>query len=134
MGNEVETNEQEAHNPLQDGKRIYSHLLEGQGLVRRQAAGNPGRFESLLLDIPHRQVVLTVPKTLRIFFKYRRRLLGELCRAAVKTLTVYFEALAGETLIPGVVVAVQTFGDRINFHPLCGASHNGWRLIRSPNV
>ena len=37
--------------------------------------------ETLLLDVPHRQVVLTIPKTLRIFFKYRRRLLGELSRA-----------------------------------------------------
>jgi ribosomal protein S27E len=73
--------------------------------------------ETLLLDVPHRQIVFTIPKTLRIFFKSRRRLLGELCWAAVKTLTVYFEALGGETLIPGVIVAVQTFGDRINFHP-----------------
>jgi hypothetical protein len=30
---------------------------------------------------------------------------------------VYFEALAGEPLVPGIIVAVQTFGDRINFHP-----------------
>ena len=49
--------------------------------------------ETLLLDVPHCQVVLTVPKTLRIFFKFRRRLLGELCRAAVRSLTVYSEAL-----------------------------------------
>jgi len=73
--------------------------------------------ETLLLDVPHRQVVLTIPKTLRIFFKYRRRLFGELSRAAVKALSVYLEALAGEPLVPGIVVAVQTFGDRINFHP-----------------
>lgn len=73
--------------------------------------------ESLLLDVPHRQVVLTIPKTLRIFFKFRRRLLGELCRAAVRTLRLYFEALIVEELAPGVVVAVQTFRDRINFHP-----------------
>jgi len=73
--------------------------------------------ESLLLDVPHRQVVLTIPKTLRIFFKFRRRLLGELCRTAVKALMVYLEALTGEDLVPGVIVAVQTFGDRINFHP-----------------
>jgi hypothetical protein len=72
---------------------------------------------TLLLDVPHRQVVLTIPKTLRIFFKHRRRLLGELSRAAVKALTVYLEALAGERLVPGIIVAVQTFGDRINFHP-----------------
>ena len=73
--------------------------------------------ETLLLDVPHRQVVLTIPKTLRIFFKYRRRLLGELSRAAVRALSVYLEALVGEPLVPGIIVAVQTFGDRINFHP-----------------
>jgi len=50
--------------------------------------------EKLLLDVPHRQVVFTVPKILRIFFRYKRRLLGELCRAAV-----------------------QTFGQKINLHP-----------------
>jgi Transposase zinc-binding domain len=32
--------------------------------------------ETLLLDVPHRQVVLTIPKALRIFFKFRRKLLG----------------------------------------------------------
>jgi hypothetical protein len=73
--------------------------------------------ETLLLDVPHRQVVFTIPKSLRIFFKFRRKLLGELCRSAVKTLTVYFKALTGEELVPGIMVAVQTFGDRINFHP-----------------
>jgi ribosomal protein S27E len=83
---------------------------------RRQEWGQWMR-EALLLDVPHRQVVLTIPKTLRIFFKYRRRLLGELSRAAVKALSVYLEALAGEPLVPGIIVAVQTFGDRINFHP-----------------
>jgi hypothetical protein len=73
--------------------------------------------EFLLLDVPHRQVVFTIPKTLRIFFKFRRRLLGELCRSAVRALTVYLEALAGEELVPGIIVAVQTFGDWVNFHP-----------------
>jgi len=73
--------------------------------------------ETLLLDVPHRQVVFTIPKTLRIFFKFRRKLLGELCRCAVKALSVYFGVLTGEALVPGIIVAVQTFGDRINFHP-----------------
>jgi len=36
--------------------------------------------ETLLLRVPHRQVVLTIPKMLRSFFKFRRKLLGELCR------------------------------------------------------
>jgi ribosomal protein S27E len=35
--------------------------------------------EELLLDVPHRQVVFTIPKMLRIFFKYNRSLLSDLC-------------------------------------------------------
>jgi len=62
-------------------------------------------WETLLLDVPHRQVVFTIPKMLRLFFKFKRKLL------------FYFQAAAGKTLEPGVVAAIQTFGDRINFHP-----------------
>jgi ribosomal protein S27E len=42
--------------------------------------------EELLLDVPHRQVVFTIPRMLRIFFKYNRRLLGDLCRSALRFL------------------------------------------------
>jgi hypothetical protein len=73
--------------------------------------------EILLLDVPHRQVVFTIPKMLRLFFKYKRRLLGELCRLALRSLTRYFEVVAGSPLTPGVIAAIQTFGDRINLHP-----------------
>ncbi len=79
--------------------------------------------EELLLDVPHRQVVFTIPQMLRIFFKYKRRLLGELCRCALRSLIRYFEVLAGSELRPGVIAAIQTFGDRINAHPhLCGGT------------
>jgi ribosomal protein S27E len=73
--------------------------------------------EKLLLDAPHRQVVFIVPKRLRLFFKYDRRLLGDLCRAALRSLERYFEAVTGGLMTLGVVAAIQTFGDRINFHP-----------------
>ena len=73
--------------------------------------------EELLLDVPHRQVVFTIPKMLRVFFRYNRRLLGDLCRLALRSLTRYFEVVSGSALTPGVIAAIQTFGDRINFHP-----------------
>jgi len=73
--------------------------------------------EKLLLDVAHRQVVFTVPKMLRIFFKYNRRLLGSLCRSALRSLTRYFEVTTGNELMPGVIAAIQTFGARINLHP-----------------
>jgi len=93
--------------------RVRRKLTPGQSPGPRP----PWVRETLLLDVPHRQVVFTIPKTLRIFFKFRRRLLGELCRSAVKTLTVYFEALTGDELVPDIIVAIQTFGNRISFHP-----------------
>jgi hypothetical protein len=73
--------------------------------------------ENLLLDVPHRQVVFTIPRMLRIFFKYNRRLLGELCRCALRSLIRHFEIAAESELMPGVIAAIQTFGTRINFHP-----------------
>jgi len=73
--------------------------------------------ETLLLDVPHRQVVFTIPKMLRIFFKYKRNLLGDLCRCAVNSLTVYFRAMAEEDITPGIISSIQTFGGRINLHP-----------------
>jgi hypothetical protein len=54
---------------------------------------------------------------LRIFFKYKRRLLGSLCQAAVQGLRKYFQAATGEELVPGVVASIQTFGQKVNLHP-----------------
>ena len=44
--------------------------------------------ETLLArDIPHRQVVLTIPRRLRAWCLYRRRLLGDVARVAARTVT-----------------------------------------------
>ena len=37
--------------------------------------------------MPHRPVVLTIPKRLRAYCLYRRRLLGEIARVAARTVT-----------------------------------------------
>jgi hypothetical protein len=62
-------------------------------------------------DVPHRQVVFTIPKMLRIFFKHNRRLLGSLYRSALRSLTCYFETVAQSELMPAVIAAIQTSGD-----------------------
>jgi hypothetical protein len=51
--------------------------------AKRLEEWGEGMREELLLDVPHRQVVFTIPKMLWIFFKYKRRLLGDLCRSAL---------------------------------------------------
>ena len=46
--------------------------------------------------MPHRQVVLTIPKRLRAYCLYRRRLLGEIARVAARTITAAIRTLTGE--------------------------------------
>lgn len=60
--------------------------------------------EELLLDVPHRQVVFTVPKMLRLFFRFKRKLLNDLCLCAVRTLVKSLQTATGLELMPGVVI------------------------------
>ena len=49
---------------------------------------------------------------------YRRRLLGEIARAADDTVTAAIRALTGERgLAVGIVACLQTHGSRANWHP-----------------
>lgn len=74
--------------------------------------------EWLLAPVPHRQVVLTLPKRLRPYFLYDRRRLGLLSRIAIRTLREYVRAAVGErAVVPGLIVCVQTFGTVAHWHP-----------------
>ena len=73
--------------------------------------------EELILDAPHRQVVFTIPKMLRIYFKYNRSLLSGLCLCGKEALLKYFKAVAGRELTPGIIAVIQSYGSRINLHP-----------------
>jgi hypothetical protein len=48
--------------------------------------------------------------------RFDRRLLGDLCRSALRSLNGYFEMVTGSALRPGVIAVLQSFGDRINLH------------------
>ena len=55
---------------------------------------------------------------LRVYFRYDRRLLGDLCRVAAEAITRSFSVLLGKPLAePGLVVCVHSFGNLLNFHP-----------------
>ena len=73
--------------------------------------------DDVCLDVPHRQLVFTVPKRLRIFFRYHRDLLRELPRIAWQTVQTVYQALLGDDATPGGIVAIQTFGQLLHFHP-----------------
>ena len=73
---------------------------------------------AICAPVPHRQLVFTTPKRLRIYCRYDRRLLGGLARAAWRaTVEVYRQERKRRDLIPGMVAGLQTFGELIHFHP-----------------
>jgi hypothetical protein len=61
--------------------------------------------------------VFTIPRMLRVFFKYKRSLLSGLCLCGKEALLKYFKAVAGRELTPGIIAVIQSFGSKINHHP-----------------
>lgn len=82
--------------------------------------------EEIIEKVPHRQWVFSIPKRLRIFFKYDRKLLGKLSKCASDTMSEHLsedvraknrEIDEDEKLSSGIVSSIQTYGDFINFNP-----------------
>ena len=73
--------------------------------------------EELLLELPHRQFVFTVPKILRPYFKNDKRLFGEVCRLIFELLSGFFSLAAQRQLLCGCVASYQSFGEFARFHP-----------------
>lgn len=71
-------------------------------------------YDSVLERVPHRHCGFTLPKRLRVYFRYDRSLLSILFRAAA----VAVEAVQGTaTQVPALVLTVQTAGEALNFNP-----------------
>ncbi|MCE9553201.1 MAG: transposase [Planctomycetes bacterium] len=73
--------------------------------------------EDVCKPVPHRQFVWTIPKRLRIFFRFHRNLLHRLPKLAWETITEVYGSLLGLDVRPGGIIAIQTFGTLIHFHP-----------------
>jgi hypothetical protein len=72
----------------------------------------------ILDEVPHRQWVFSLPKRLRIYFMYDRKLLSKLSRCVNDVLSNYLkETVTFKSATPGIVCAIQTFGDFLNFNP-----------------
>jgi hypothetical protein len=74
--------------------------------------------ETILAPVPHRHLTFTIPKMLRPYFRFHRGLIKELCRIAHRCLAEFQRTTLG---LPegttGVVMAVHTFGEYLDFHP-----------------
>ena len=73
---------------------------------------------NVLKNVPHRQWVFSIPKRLRIYFLFDRKLLGKLSICAWKVIRTYFEhAVPYSGIVPGASIVVQSYGDFLNFNP-----------------
>lgn len=73
----------------------------------------------MLKHVPHRQWVFSIPKRLRIYFLFDRKLLTRLSRCAWKLLNRYLtQTVAYDDAKAGAAIVVQSFGDFQNFNPL----------------
>jgi len=114
---------------------LLAFSCKARGLCPSCGAKRAAEFAAFLQDevveeVGHAQWVFTIPKMLRVYFLHHRELLGELSRAAYQTIQELMAAAVVEDkgFRPGVVTVVQTFGDRVNFHPHVHAlaTRGGW--------
>jgi len=74
--------------------------------------------EEVLKAVPHRHFVFSIPKILRRYFLYDRKLLSDLSRCGWESLKVFFqETVPEDDAAPGAVIAIQSFGDFLGFNP-----------------
>ncbi len=74
--------------------------------------------EKVCFPIAHRQVVLTLPKRLRVHTRFDRKLLGKLSTCAWNCLKVEVQRLLGRRdVVPGMIAAIQTHGEWLHWNP-----------------
>jgi hypothetical protein len=90
--------------------------------------------EEVLKAVPHRHFIFSIPKILRRYFLYDRKLLSELSRCAWDSMKVFFQTIVPEEdAVPGAVIAIQTLGISWDSTPLPCLMH-GWRFLWKRHV
>ena len=58
-----------------------------------------------------------MPKALRPYFRHDRRLFAEVSRLIYSIIAEFYAEAAGRSLLTGVIIAHQTFGDQLRWNP-----------------
>lgn len=87
--------------------------------------------DEVLELVPHRQWVFTIPKRLRPYFMHNRKLLAKLSLCAWEVLSDYLKTSVAasaddDKVKPSATIAVQTFGELVNFNPHLHIIASGW--------
>ena len=97
--------------------------------------------EEVCFPVAHRQVVLTIPKRLRLHARFDRKLLGKLAACAWRCVRAEVRRLLGrDDALPGMIVAIQTHGELLHWHPhihalvTCGAFTAAGEFLAVPEL
>jgi len=71
-------------------------------------------YAEVLEREPHRHIVFSIPKRLRVYFRYDRKLCSILFRAAWWSIASQVNT---EQASPGLILTLQTAGESLNFNP-----------------
>ncbi len=86
---------------------------------------------NVLEDVPQRHIVFTIPKRLRVFFKYDRSLLSILFNAAWGALS---EVLGADQRELSAIPTVQTAGEALNYPVVSLSNHTLTFTVSSPTA
>ena len=64
--------------------------------------------DQVLLALPHCQFVFSIPKALRVFFKYDQRLFADVSRLIYQMIIEFYNEAAGRAITSGAILAFQT--------------------------
>jgi len=67
--------------------------------------------------VPHRHLVFSLPKIIRPYFKFDRKLITMLSRCAYDSVREICQTLFEKPVMPRMIIAVQTFSDDLRWHP-----------------
>jgi hypothetical protein len=96
--------------------------------------------EQLLLRLPHRQLVWTLPKVLRVLFRHHKRLHGEISRLLYELVCDFMTAAAGKPIRTAAVMVFQSSGQFARCNPhwhglfLEGGFDREGRFVHLPTV
>ena len=73
---------------------------------------------TVIYPVPHRHYVLAIPKMLRAYFHFNRDLLKALCAEAHASMLDFMRTTLNlPEGVPGMILAIHTFGEYMDFHP-----------------
>jgi hypothetical protein len=73
--------------------------------------------DHLLLSLPYRQFVFTVPRILRPYFRHNRRLFSDVSRVIFAVIQRFYNKAAKTSIKTGMVLAYQSAGEFLRFNP-----------------